>query len=53
MCVSQSAVSCFTQGMSPTPASHTGLVLQKGKAAKIWRKRLFYILEIFFRLVLT
>lgn len=28
MCVSQSAVSCFTQGMSPTPASHKGQLKQ-------------------------
>lgn len=47
MCVSQCGVSCFTQGLSPMPASHKGLVLQKGKAAKIWRKMLLYILEIF------
>lgn len=47
MCVSQSAVSCFTWGMSPTPASHTGLVLQKGNAAKIWRGKLLCILEEF------
>lgn len=42
VCVSQSAVSRFTWGMSPTSTSHTGLVLQKRKPAKIWRKRLHF-----------
>lgn len=47
MCVSQSAVCCFTWGIPPTPTTHTELVLWTGKATKVWKKMLLYILKIF------